>query len=74
MDRDIWALVLDYWGVTLFVPAILLILMLLSVVTRLWDGHQRRRDASRTREASNAEQPRRNHVLVRPSPHPRPQG
>jgi hypothetical protein len=32
-----WEIVLDYWTVTLFLPAVLLLIVLLAVITRISD-------------------------------------
>jgi hypothetical protein len=32
-----WEFVLDYWTVTLFLPAVLLLIMMLAVITRISD-------------------------------------
>lgn len=52
MNRETWAAILANWPITVFIPSILVIIALLSLITRLWDGHQRRRDEER--EASGS--------------------
>jgi hypothetical protein len=32
-----WEIVLDYWTVTIFLPAVLLLIVLLAVITRISD-------------------------------------
>jgi hypothetical protein len=32
-----WEIVLDYWTVTIFLPAVLLLIMLLAIITRISD-------------------------------------
>ena len=32
-----WDIVLDYWTVTIFLPAVLLLIVLLAVITRIAD-------------------------------------
>jgi hypothetical protein len=32
-----WEIVLDYWTVTLFLPAVLLLIVMLAVITRISD-------------------------------------
>jgi hypothetical protein len=36
-----WDIVLDYWTVTLFLPAVLLLIALLAIITRIADRHHR---------------------------------
>jgi hypothetical protein len=32
-----WEIVLDYWTVTIFLPAVLLLIVLLAIITRISD-------------------------------------
>jgi hypothetical protein len=36
-----WDIVLDYWTVTLFLPAVLLLIALLALITRIADRRHR---------------------------------
>ncbi len=38
-----WEIVLDYWTVTLFLPAVLLLIALLAIITRISDRRAERR-------------------------------
>jgi len=35
--KDIWEVMLDYWTVTIFLPAILILLAVIALITRLAD-------------------------------------
>ena len=34
-----WDVILDYWTVTLFLPAVLLLIAILAIITRIADRH-----------------------------------
>ncbi len=38
-----WEIVLDYWTVTIFLPAVLLLIVLLAIITRISDRRSERR-------------------------------
>jgi hypothetical protein len=38
VDRETWASILAHWPATLVVPGILIVVALLALITRLWDG------------------------------------
>ncbi|MHA6627315.1 hypothetical protein ACU61A_17905 [Pseudonocardia sichuanensis] len=40
---DVWEVVLDYWTVTIFLPAVLLLLATLAFITRVMDKKEERR-------------------------------
>jgi hypothetical protein len=37
VSRETWAIILENWPATLFIPGILVVVALLAIVTRLWD-------------------------------------
>lgn len=67
------AWILDYWPITIFMPAILLLIATLALITRSWD----KRDEE-ARDATRAAAPRAGVVGIwepgrhKPSPGPRP--
>jgi len=46
MDPTFWEIVLDHWTVTIFLPAVLLLIAALAIITRMMDlaDEQRRAD------------------------------
>lgn len=46
MDPTFWEIVMDHWTVTIFLPAVLLLIAALAIITRMMDlaDQQRRTD------------------------------
>jgi hypothetical protein len=53
MEPTFWEIVLDHWTVTIFLPAVLLLIAALAITTRIMDlADQRRRSDGRGRRPS----------------------
>jgi hypothetical protein len=48
------AFVLQYWPVTVFLPAILLLIAVLAVITRRWDAHDAAAAQQKARQAQRS--------------------
>jgi hypothetical protein len=50
MDPTFWEIVLDHWTVTIFLPAVLVLIAALAITTRIMDLADQRRSNGRGRQ------------------------